>query len=192
MTDGRFQPTLWQAPETVVGRLLVLPGSGYTVDHPLLFWVCHVADSLGWHVCTMRWQVPSDADAEITGFVEDAATILERFAPDCSRTVVLAKSLGTLAAGWAGRRGYLGVWLTPLLGDAQLRTQLSTPPPGLLVGGTADRHWDARSAATTGCTVVEIEGANHALTIDGDWRASIEALTTVLAATEAFLVAAAG
>jgi hypothetical protein len=185
--DDRFKPAVWQAPDAAVGRVLVLPGGGYTVDHPLLFWACHVADSAGWQVCTMHWRPDPDQLGGNTAFVESGADRLAAAAPPHGRTVVIGKSLGTLAAGWANRHGYPGIWLTPLLHDDAVRTALAAAPSALLVGGTADRLWDGEVAASLGCDVVEVDGADHALIIGGDWHASLTGLATTLTSIETFL-----
>lgn len=118
-------------------------------------------------------------------FVERAADELEARAPAAGRTLVLAKSLGTCAADWASRRGYPGIWLTPLLTEARVRGALSRQTAGgLLVGGTADPAWDGAAAHATGLDVVEVPGADHALHVGTDWRASLTALHTTLEAVE--------
>ena len=190
--EETFVPSVWTAPKPCVGRVLVLPGQGYTVDHPLLFWACHVADSAGWQVSTMRWQFNSDAFASSAAFVELGAQALDAAAPAAQRTVVIAKSLGTLAAGWANQHGYPGVWLTPLLNDGGVSSALTKTPLALIVGGTRDRHWNRQVAGSLACEKVEVEGAGHALTVEGDWRASMAGLAITLATIETFLKEAAG
>ena len=187
MGDEQFTPSIWTAPEPCVGRVLVLPGEGYTVDHPVLFWACHVADSAGWQVATMRWQIESNSSDSPTAFVERGADILDAAAPGAGRTVVIAKSLGTLAVRWANQHAYPGVWLTPLLNDQGVRTALTDSPIALIAGGTNDRYWNRDVAGSLGCDVIEIERAGHALTVAGDWRASLAGLTTTLTAIETFL-----
>jgi len=191
MTDGdRFTVTVSDA-ERPVGRLLVLPGAGYTVDHPLLFWACTVAASAGWQVTSLRWRPPTWTDrSEATAFVEQGATLLDESAPAATTTVVLAKSLGTTAAGWAQARGYPGIWLTPLLTVPTVRDALaSSALPHLLIGGTADSLWDSTAAHAIGGEVVEFDGADHALHVGNDWRRSLEVLGRALGRIEAFLLA---
>lgn len=55
MSEQRVEVvTLSAGDSRSVGRVLVLPGRGYTVDHPLLFWACQVLADLGWHVDAVR------------------------------------------------------------------------------------------------------------------------------------------
>ena len=187
MSDSRFRTSVWQPPDPVTGRVLVLPGSGYTVDHPLLSWACQVADSVGWQVCTMHWQLEQDKPVDPVAYVEQAAGVLDAAAPRSARTVVIAKSLGTLAAPWARARGYPGIWLTPLLNDDTVQAALAVSPQALIVGGTADRHWNGLVSRSLAGRVVEIDDAGHGLTVAGNWRASLDALSVALVAIEQFL-----
>lgn len=168
-------------------RALVLPGMGYTVDHPLLFWACQVLAAGDWAVSTVRWTVDDDAAADLQRFVDEAAAYADRVAPDAAKTVVVGKSLGTQAAGWARERAYPGIWLTPLFNNAGVREALlDYGAPGLLVGGTADATWDAELAARTGLHVLQVRGGDHALHVGTDWRASLHALRDVMAGIESF------
>jgi len=40
---------------------VVLPGAGYTADHPLLFWAAEILAEHGWHVEAVRWEVDEAA-----------------------------------------------------------------------------------------------------------------------------------
>lgn len=56
MAQDRFVVTPWFANDSsATARALVLPGGGYTVDHPVLFWSCQVLAQAGYRVVTMRW-----------------------------------------------------------------------------------------------------------------------------------------
>jgi hypothetical protein len=57
----------------------------------------------------------------------------------------------------------------------------------LLIGGTADRTW--QEGAVGSADVLEIAGADHALQIDGDPLASLDALRLVVERVGAFLAA---
>lgn len=187
----RYEVTVWDPEAEPVGRALVLPGGRYTVDAPILYWACQVAASAGWQVSTMRWRPEGLAAADRVGFVEQGAELLDATAPPAGRTVVIAKSLGTLAAPWATRKGHAGVWLTPLLTDPAVREALTVPgPPSLAVGGTADKVWDSTAAHDLRGTVLELDGADHALHRGSDWRASVTLLNRTLEAIEQALAAA--
>jgi hypothetical protein len=80
-----------------LGRALVLPGGGYTVDHPALFWTCQVLVQVGWEVTTMRWSAEGITEADCRSFVEQGADLLDASAGEADKTLVLAKSLGSYA-----------------------------------------------------------------------------------------------
>lgn len=170
-----------------VGRALVLPGGGYTVDHPVLFWTCRVLSELGWRVVTMRWASADLAWSDARDFVERGADVLDEAAGPAPTTIVVAKSLSSCAAPWASRHGYPAVWLTPVMTEQFIADSLrSYPAPSLLVGGTADRLWSTPASSPANQRVLEIEGADHALHRPDSWRASITILQDVLGAVEEF------
>jgi len=93
--------------------------------------------------------------------------------------LVVAKSLGTLALPWAVERGLPGVWLTPLLREAAVVTAVGEArQPTLLVGGTADTHWQPPEVAGPGVTLMELPGADHGLQQPGDWRRPYDRIRT--------------
>lgn len=59
--------------------------------------------------------------------------------------------------------------------------------PMLLVGGTADRSWNAALARELSPRVHEVDGADHGLIVPGPLTASLAALAGVVAAVEGFL-----
>lgn len=190
MDAKRYSVTVWDVEAPPAGRLLVLPGRKYTVDHPLLMWACRAAAEIGWQVTTMAWHVDSQADDDPEGFVADAAELLDDAAPTAPSTVVLAKSLSSYAAAWAAQRRYAGIWLTPLLHRAGVKAALADPgAPTLLVGGTADPSWNKAAAAAAGGEVLEIADGDHSLQISADWRRSLAALNLVMETIERFLQA---
>jgi pimeloyl-ACP methyl ester carboxylesterase len=102
--------------------------------------------------------------------------------------VIVAKSLGTHAAGLAAERQLPAIWLTPLLYDDAITDAIArNPAPALLVGGTRDRSWIPEAAARTGKTVVTIDDADHGLRPLGPLRAYTNALGTIGTAMEEFL-----
>lgn len=193
IVEDRYSVCPWPSSPSradACGRALVLPGGGYTVDHPVLFWACQVLAQVGWHVVTMRWRTDGVAAADTRRFVEAGAERLDADAGPAAETLVLARSLGSYAAAWASARGYPAVWLTPVLTNdfiAEALRDCSTD--ALLVGGTGDDLWDSQRAAATTSRVLELPGADHALHNVGDWRGSLVALERTLAAVEQFATA---
>ena len=107
--------SLWHLiPEHPVGRAVILPGgSGYTVDHPLLWWTAQVLAENGWRVVTVRWQVDAAARADAVSFVARAAQDALDLAGPTDRTLIVGKSFGTYAAPWAAEQGWPGVVADP-------------------------------------------------------------------------------
>lgn len=76
--------------------------------------------------------------------------------------LVLAKSMGTLAAGWVADHDVPAIWTTPLL-NAELcvRDLARSAAPALLTGGSEEPLWDDAAAALTGLPSVIVSGADH-------------------------------
>lgn len=154
------------------GNVLMLPGRAYSCEQPLLARATHALRSAGWRVLQAAWHLEA-LPADPRRFVEGAAAQLESEAHRQEGPVlVVAKSLGTLAAHWSADRGYAAVWLTPVLRaeglnplpveSRELARRLRTyPRDNLVVGGTADVFWMDGFAGTG--RVIEVAGADHSL-----------------------------
>lgn len=161
------------------GRVLMLPGRGYSCAMPLLHWTTRALQASGWRVLQASWELgnlPADPRpfvTEVAQRLQDTATSPDEAAGSHGApVVVVAKSLGTYAAPWAAERGYPAAWLTPVPTDPEVRAALhSYPAPSLVVGGTADPLWEAGFAGSG--RVLQVDGADHSLELP-DWRASLE------------------
>lgn len=169
---------------------IILPGAAYTVQAPLLFWVAAMLVDFGWHVQAVRWNIDDAARRDPHHFVASAAEQAFADAPPAQDRLIVAKSLGTLCIPWAEETGIAGLWLTPLLTDAQVRATLeSTSKHDLLIGGSKDDAWDGGRKKEGAGTYIEIPGADHGLRLPGDWRASLEVHRKVLTHAEDFITA---
>ena len=169
------------------GRALVLPGRDYTAEHSALYWGRRVLAQAGWRVVTMRWNTDGLAYDDFRTFVEDGAQVLDDAAGEDRQTLILGKSLGTVAAGWASIRRYPAIWLTPVMSEPLVAGSLRTySAPSLLIGGTADRWWNTPRVKPRDQVVVELPGVDHALVRPGSWRESLTVLQTVLTSIEDF------
>lgn len=186
---GTAVASLWHlTPEHPVGRAVILPGgSGYTVDHRLLWWIAQVLAESGWRVATVRWQIDEAARAKARTFVARAGQdALDLAGPD-DRTLIVGKSFGTWTAPWAAEQGWPGVWPTPVLTSPEIaNVLLDDQTTGLLVGGTADALWDGDVAARSGLDVLEIDDADHLLYTGSDWSGSFDNLGRTLETVERF------
>lgn len=171
---------------------VIVPGLGYGPQAPLLDLAGEALADLDAAVETVTWTVPDgllDIGPEpfVRSHVLAALHRLAKAAPG-TQPVIIAKSLGTHAAGLAAERQLPAIWLTPLLYDAAITDAITrNPAPALLVGGTRDRSWIPDAAARTSKSVVTIDDADHGLRPPGPLRAYANALGTVGTAMEEFL-----
>ncbi|MFE4194656.1 hypothetical protein ACFRJ9_02230 [Paenarthrobacter sp. NPDC056912] len=167
---------------------VLLPGSGYPVQGPVLFWAGEMLAAMGWHVQAVRWTADDEPGADPHAFVARAAEQAFAAAPSASQRLVVAKSFGTLAIPWAEETRTAGVWLTPLLTDAKVRETIGhTDKADLFVGGSDDKLWDGGRTSESAGTFVEIPGADHSLQIPNNWRASQELQSGVFGRIEEFV-----
>jgi hypothetical protein len=160
-------------PDNPLGTAILLPGRMFGTATPLLHWPAVLLTQCGWSVLSVGWESDGLTTGEASHVRQCADAALDRAAKG-RPVMVVAKSLGTLALPWAVENGLPGVWLTPLLHDAAVMTAVGKArQPTLLVGGSADPHWQSPPAAGPGITVMELPGADHGLQQPGDWRRSL-------------------
>lgn len=196
-TPSRFGMTIrhpFAAQEGGSDKLLILlPGRGYTVDHPLLYMLRKAALQSGWDVLSVQYGfalADRDLDAESISSVQedvDAATapVLAR---GYTQVCIAGKSLGTPLAAELGRRLTAErvslIMLTPIGGATQGLGHLRT----LAVVGTADPlYMPDMVTDEPHIQWLVIEGVNHSLEHKDDWRASLKVLSEVTGVCAAFL-----
>lgn len=164
-----------------VGRCVVLPGRQYTPDGPLLFFAAQVALSRGWAVRQVWWEAEAASRGSLS--VEDEMAwagdqldgALEGYD---GRVLVVAKSLGTLAAGRAAEHGYDAAWLTPLLTEpAAAEVLLTYPGAQLVVIGEQDPFLDRTVFDELPGRRLLVPG-DHVLRLPHDPRASVASHAT--------------
>ena len=162
--------------------VLVLAGTGYGQQAPLLWWTSEIALAAGCEVIAPRWQVDDAAGADPVGFVEAAvAAALGDRLPD----LVVAKSFGCFALPWAIRNDVPGVWLTPVLTHDDVATALAAATDAHdAIGGGADTMWRPDRVSGTAARLQTVDGADHALQVAGDWRTSVRLQSDVLAVVD--------
>jgi hypothetical protein len=171
---------------------VIAPGRAYGPQAPLLDLAAEALADRGAAVETISWTVPNGLlDIGPEPFVRaHVAAALHRLseAGQTAAPVIIAKSLGTYAAGLAAERELPAIWLTPLLHIESIAEAITrNPAPALLVGGTRDRSWVPQVAAATSKTIVAIDGGDHGLRPPGPLRAYTDALGIVGTAIEDFL-----
>lgn len=160
------------------GRTAVLlPGRGYSPNHPVLYYAREVLLVQGWSVKEIYWS-PDDLISE-EALIERAKAALDEVVDN--NPLVLGKSLGSLVLPWVVQQGWPTIWLTPLLNRPELIAALkNVTSKTLLVGGTADVTWDSNVAKAGGQQVLEMPGADHGLEIPGNPLASIALLSELV------------
>jgi hypothetical protein len=158
----------------------MLPGRTYSCGMSLLAWTTRALQATGWTVWQAEWDLSVVPD-EPRAFIQGVAQQLYDMERQPGPVLIVAKSLGTLAAHWGAERRYPAVWLTPVLKAAgsyplpahseALADQIREYPiDNLVVGGTGDILWQAGFRGSG--QVLEVEGADHGLEVP-DWRTSI-------------------
>jgi hypothetical protein len=166
---------------------VVLPGVRYFSQAPLLWFAREAAQAAGWSVLELSERAPGDREP-FEWMRERAASALE--AVSSSATVaVIGKSLGSAAAPLVAERGLPAVWLTPLLVRPDVVSALSSSSaPALLVGSAADPTWsDGEQPGGGSVSVLEFEGLDHSLQVEGDPLASLDVLRQVTERIRDFL-----
>jgi hypothetical protein len=197
VTQSRFGLTIHHSlvrHETGSDRLLiVLPGRGYTVDHPLLYTLRKSALQSGWDVLSVQYGfalAARDLDVESISSIQedvDAATT-PVLSGGYTEVCIAGKSLGTplaaeLAKRLTGRRVSL-ILFTPIGGATQGLGGVRT----LAVAGTADPIYVPEMVTEEpGLQWLVIDGVNHSLEYRDDWRASLDVLAQIISTCETFL-----
>jgi hypothetical protein len=165
------------------GSLHVLPGANGGIFQSPLYWPTVALVEAGWEVMVAQW-APGAPERQVASV---ARLGLSRLASSAN-VLVMAKSLGSLAAAEVLRANVRSIWLTPLMDRAPVADAIqSGNAPTLLIGGTADPTW-RQPRPRPGLEVIQLEGANHGLLVGGDWRRSLSDLTAVTQQIVAFAV----
>lgn len=171
-----------------VGLCVMLPGRVYPPG-PALFFTTVSLLAHGWRVRQVWWEPPEVIvyDEQDYAWVADQLDLaLDGFD---GRVLVVAKSLGSLAAPVATQRAYESIWLTPLLTQAPIATALrDQPAQQLTVIGTADPFNDPAALAACSGATVEIPDADHLLEVPDGAVATAKVHVTIAEAVEDWLV----
>ena len=147
-------------------HVLIMPGIGYTVDRPLLYWSAQALAANGWFVDRL--------DLKLTESVEfpEMIACMERVVDEWRKAalehaaesgeepqlLVVTKSLSTLSYPHSAKLGLRVVLLTPVL----------NPPP-----------FDDAKAHLLTDHVRTHAGADHSIEVPDDWQTSLDYLKQV-------------
>lgn len=167
-------------------RVVILPGARYPTRAPLLWFAREVAVAKGFGVLELL-ELPEPGEDPFAWIRDRAERALDH-AP-APTTVVIGKSLSSVAAELAAERELPAIWLTPLLDRADVRAALARASrPALLVGGGADPTWQPGAVqASALIEQLELPGHDHSLQLPGDPIASLGSLKKVTKRVERFL-----
>jgi hypothetical protein len=184
--------TEWEPDGEPVGTAYLVPGRAYPAVAPLFFFCQAALLQHGWAVRQVWWDPPAYESDEQTGAWVRRQVEAALPPPEAEgRVLVVAKSLGTFAAPLAAERRYDAVWLTPLLGLPPLVDAIAANPARqLLVGGVPDFAWDtdvAERLRRSGCDVVELPDADHAVMQPGDVVRGVELHVDAIRAVDSWL-----
>jgi len=197
--------TFFRQDEEASHLAILLPGWEYTCQMPLLYYPARLLLAMGTDVLQVEYIYNLRADFQALPGSEQqqwlfsdasAATSTALAQRNYKRVTLIGKSIGTVAMGHLlttepRLKEAKAVWLTPLLKNEKLRTQIQQyGQHSLFVIGTADPHYnpthlDEVKQATKGEAVV-IEGADHSLEIKGEIIKSLKAIEQVIDAIKAF------
>jgi hypothetical protein len=166
--------------------VVLLPGVRYFSQAPLLWYAREAALAGGWSVLELSERAPSDQEPFdwITDRAESALN-----AASATQVAMIGKSLGSAAAPLATKRALPAVWLTPLLTRPEVIAALGgTDRPTLVVGSPADQTWgNGELPENEALEVMELDGLDHSLQVEGDPLESIDVLRDVTERISVFL-----
>ncbi|MCW3838635.1 alpha/beta hydrolase [Micromonospora yasonensis] len=166
--------------------VLVIPGSGGCWHVPHQFFAAEAAQARGARLHHLSWhgEMPPEPAARGPWVVPQIAAALR----ELTDPLVIANSLGTLAADLAAGEGLPAIWLTPLLHRPEVVDGLRrATAPFLLIGGTADPSWRPGLAHELSPYVCEVVDADHGLRVPGPLARSAAVLGEIATAVEDFL-----
>jgi hypothetical protein len=166
--------------------VVVLPGVKYFSQAPLLWFAREAALAAGWSALELSERAPPQGDP-FEWMRERARSALA--ATDAGLVVVVGKSLASAAAPLVAERTLPAIWLTPLLVRPDVVSALeATRAPALLIGSAADPSWaDGERPQNDFLEVVEHDGLDHSLQVEGNPRASLDVLREVTQRVSVFL-----
>jgi acetyl esterase/lipase len=196
-TESRFGVTthhlLMSQSDSADKLLIMLPGRGYTTEHPVMYYLRKAALNLGYDVLSIEYGFQAghiDLNAGNMPYLEAdiQAAVASVSGHDYQRICVAGKSMGTpLAVGLAqtlAAKNISLLLLTPVTGAAQMAGTI----PALAIIGTADYFYQPDAIRDTPTLKWRVfEGLDHSLENKNDWHASLAVLPDIITACAEFL-----
>lgn len=182
-------------------RVLLMPGTGYNCDRPLLYYTAMALIEDGWYAD--RLDVNADLSktpaTRIFAMLDEAvdrwlgAVRADAGDGDMPQLLIVGKSLSTFIYPHVARLGLPMALLTPVFSPADFDPARSViPVPGdadyhasdapapLICAGTADPLYESGRAHRLSTLIHEYPRANHSIEVPGDWRTSMRYLGDVV------------
>ncbi|MDB5033988.1 MAG: hypothetical protein JWQ98_1229 [Chlorobi bacterium] len=204
--DGQAVPCTFFSHSAQADHLaIILPGLGYTSTMPLLYYATSLMVNRRADVLRLEYDYSSSDFRSLSPEVKgdhiaadiSAAGTAALAVKEYRRITLIGKSLGTqgiarLLGSDPRFRDAVCIWLTPVLVSDDLRAATAyARDRSLFVIGTADPFYRedylAEVLKNSNGKLLTIDGADHALEIDGDVIGSIEILRKVIGAMAEFI-----
>ena len=173
--------------------MVLLPGRGYKIDAPLLFYHKMLAWQLGYDTLLIEYGFHvAQADFELGNIPQihnETQQIIEQAlaSHEYKNIIFVGKSLGTPIAAMLANT-YDKTSKVILLTPIQRSQEIVQKAPTLAVIGTADRVYDADMIVDTDIVTWAVyEGLDHALHKPNDLMHSLEQVQHIMARCEDFL-----
>lgn len=195
--------TLISKPTTSRNLAILLPGSGYTVQSPLLHYATGIFINKSFDVLHINYQYKHKvynnfSPEEISKAVKhDVKTVIDTVLDHASyeNFYLVGKSLGTIAMSSELRRDIFkeakAVWLTPLLQkDEVFNALVNSNHSGLCFIGDNDHYYteERYNQIQNNANIISklIPNVNHKLEFDTDVLYSIDVLKDIMSEIEQF------
>jgi acetyl esterase/lipase len=178
------------------GLVVILPGRGYLLEHPVLHYLAKMAMETGYDVLGVPYSFqitrttalpPMDKLARDCALALDTALAQRNY----DRIILAGKSLGTPLAARLGDHlqtiEVRYILLTPVMDS----TDYVGDHPTIAIIGTDDAAYDERKISADAARPYlrwhVFDDLNHALEFKTGWDASVAAMGNIIAACETFL-----
>jgi hypothetical protein len=205
-SDQHPLANVFQRHDKPASRLaVILPGLGYNVDMPLLYYTARLMVEHGCDVLQIHPDYQAGAFSSLPKttryermYADAASALRSSTAQRNYQQVVLAgKSIGSISLAlllkrYGGLRQPTAVWITPLFGETVVReAALVFTGPSFYMAGKADSSFDPAALqeiqTKTGAQAWLAENADHSLELPGDPLGSIRLLAEGMQALSTFL-----
>lgn len=198
-TKKNIPYTFYKQDEKSISLAILLPGTGYTTEAPLLRYTTQVLMKKGIDVLHVNYKYSHEELSALSefDFTNDVLSVIEAILIEnrYEHFKIIAKSIGTIAMTYLLEKPKFqtasAYWLTPLLQrDEVYQALLNTSQKGLCIIGDSDPCYiNERFEELKGNKKLFlnlIEGANHSLELENNIYESIDLLNKVIKIIDEF------